>query len=82
MKADDVKRLKELELKNARLNQIVADQTMQVQALREIAEGSCERVVPAPGGGDVAGPPGISERRAARIVGSIARPRPPAGGRR
>ncbi len=40
MKADDVKRLKELELENARLKRIVADQTLEVQALKEIARGN------------------------------------------
>ena len=40
MKADDVKRLKELEVENARLKRIVADQTLEVTALREIAKGN------------------------------------------
>ena len=40
MKADDVKRLKELEVENARLKRIVADQTLEVQALKEIAKGN------------------------------------------
>jgi len=40
MKADDVKRLKELEIENARLKRIVADQTLEVQALKEIAKGN------------------------------------------
>ena len=39
MKADDVKRLKELEVENARLKRIVADQVLEVQALKEIAKG-------------------------------------------
>ena len=39
MKADDVKRLKELERENARLKTIVADQALQCQALKEIAKG-------------------------------------------
>src|ERR1700740_3849318 len=39
MKADDVKRLKELETENARLERIVADPTLEVQALKEIAKG-------------------------------------------
>jgi putative transposase len=39
MKADDVKRLKELELENARLKRIVADQTLEVAALKEISKG-------------------------------------------
>jgi transposase len=40
MRADDVKRLKELEVENARLKRIVADQTLEVQALKEIARGN------------------------------------------
>jgi hypothetical protein len=39
MKADDVKRLKELEIENARLKRIVADQTLEVAALREVNRG-------------------------------------------
>jgi len=40
MKADDVKRLKELERENARLKAIVADQALQCQALKEVAKGN------------------------------------------
>ena len=40
MKADDVTRLKELEVENARLKRIVADQTLEVAALKEIAKGN------------------------------------------
>ena len=40
MKADDVKRLKELERENGRLKAIVADQALQNQALREVAKGN------------------------------------------
>ena len=40
MKADDVKRLKELEVENARLKRIVADQTLEIAALKEIAKGN------------------------------------------
>ena len=39
MKADDVKRLKELEAENTRLKRIVADQVLENLALREIAKG-------------------------------------------
>ena len=39
MKAEDVKRLKELEAENARLKRIVADQVLENQALKEIARG-------------------------------------------
>ena len=40
MKADDAKRLKELERENARLKRIVADQVLENQALREVAKGN------------------------------------------
>src|ERR1700729_2047276 len=40
MKADDVKRLKELEVENARLKRIVADQTLENAALREVSRGN------------------------------------------
>ena len=40
MKADDVKRLKELEVENARLKRIVADKELEVLALKEIARGN------------------------------------------
>ena len=39
MKADDAKRLKELERENVRLKRIVADQMLENDALREIAKG-------------------------------------------
>ena len=39
MKANDAKRLKELERENARLKRIVADQLLENQALKEIAKG-------------------------------------------
>ena len=40
MKADDVKRLRELERENAQLKRIVADQALQCQALKEVAKGN------------------------------------------
>ena len=40
MKADDVKRLKELERENARLKAIVADQALECRALTELAKGN------------------------------------------
>ena len=40
MKADDAKRLKELERENTRLKAIVADQALEVQALKEITKGN------------------------------------------
>jgi putative transposase len=39
MKADDVKRLKELEAENQTLKRIVADQVLENAALKEIAKG-------------------------------------------
>jgi len=40
MKADDVKRLRELERENTQLKRIVADQALQCQALKEVAKGN------------------------------------------
>ncbi len=40
MKADDAKRLKELERENARLKAIVADQALECRALKEVAKGN------------------------------------------
>lgn len=40
MKADDVKRLKELEVENTRLKRIVADKELENLALKEIARGN------------------------------------------
>lgn len=40
LRADDAKRLKELERENGRLKRIVADQLLENQALKEIARGN------------------------------------------
>ncbi len=40
MRADDVKRLKELERENARLKRIVADQALDIDGLKEVARGN------------------------------------------
>jgi putative transposase len=40
MKADDVKRLKELETENQRLKRIVADQALDIQGLKELSAGN------------------------------------------
>jgi putative transposase len=40
MKADDVKRLKELEKENSQLKRLVADKELENLALREIAKGN------------------------------------------
>ncbi len=39
MKADDAKRLKDLERENTRLKRIVADKELEIDALKEIARG-------------------------------------------
>src|SRR4051812_30684420 len=69
MKADDAKRLRELERENARLKRIVAEQALETQALKEIARGTGEPSPPAPSGPDVAGPFRFSERWACKVVG-------------
>jgi putative transposase len=40
MKADDAKRLKELERENSRLKAIVADQVLDIAMLKEVAKGN------------------------------------------
>lgn len=40
MKADEAKRLKELEQENARLKRLVADQALDIQLLKEINSGN------------------------------------------
>jgi len=40
MKADDVKRLKELEGENQKLKRIVADQALDIQGLKELSRGN------------------------------------------
>ena len=40
MKADDARRLKDLERENARLKRIVADKELEIDALREVAKGN------------------------------------------
>jgi len=40
MRADDAKRLKELERENQRLKRIVADQALNIDALKEISRGN------------------------------------------
>ena len=40
MKADDVKRLKELEKENGQLKRLVADKALENLALKEIAKGN------------------------------------------
>jgi len=40
IKADEMKRLKELEKENARLKKIVADQALDISMLKEVAKGN------------------------------------------
>ena len=40
MKADHMKRLKELEAENARLKRLVAEQALDIQMLKEVARGN------------------------------------------
>ena len=40
MKADDSKRLKELERENSRLKKIVADQALDIDMLKELSRGN------------------------------------------
>lgn len=40
LKADDAKRLKELQRENVALKRIVADKELEIQALREVAKGN------------------------------------------
>ena len=40
MKATEAKRLRKLEVENARLKRIVADKELEIDALREVAEGN------------------------------------------
>jgi transposase-like protein len=56
MKAQDAKRLKELERENVSLKAIVADQALENRALKEIAKGTGRPSPSAPGGRDAARP--------------------------
>jgi putative transposase len=40
MKSEEAKRLKQLEVENKRLNEIVADQQLDIKMLKHIAEGN------------------------------------------
>lgn len=40
LQADDAKRLRELERENVRLKRVVADQVLEIDALREVAKGN------------------------------------------
>ena len=69
MKADDPKRLKELERENSTLKRIVADKELEVVALKEIAKETGRPSPPAPGGRDAPRSSRVSERWACRVVG-------------
>jgi putative transposase len=80
LKAEDVKRLKELETENARLKRIVADKELQIEALRELGRGTGEPGPPAPR----RGAPATGVRRLAAVGVPAGRaapqhPSPPAG---
>src|SRR5215212_6203437 len=69
LKADDVKRLKELEAENARLKRIVADKELQIEALKQLGR---ELVSPAHGRRAVTHLQrvfGVSQRWACQLVG-------------
>jgi putative transposase len=55
LKADDAKRLKDLERENARLKRIVADKELEIDALREISKETGEPVAAAPSCGHALG---------------------------
>jgi hypothetical protein len=57
MKADDAKRLEELERENGRLKAIVADQALENRALKEISRETGEPSPSASGGRDASRPP-------------------------
>ncbi len=67
MKADDVKRLKELEAENQKLKRIVADQALDIQGLKEVSAGRKKvnsSLLPLPSFVDVVGD--ASRRRCVR----------------
>jgi putative transposase len=73
MKADDAKRLRELERENARLKRIVADKELEVDALREVAKETGEPVEATPSRGHAPGTArhlaaaGVCDRRPAPL---------------
>jgi HTH-like domain/Transposase len=69
LKADDVRRLKELEGENARLKRIVADKELQLQALTELGGGTGEPGPPASRRHSPAAGVGVSQGWACRLVG-------------
>ena len=69
MKADDAKRLKELERENTRLKKIVADQALDIDMLKELTGETSDPGPPPAGRGRLREQFGVSERRACRVVG-------------
>src|SRR4051794_749810 len=69
MKADDVKRLKDLEVENTRLKRIVADKELENLALREIARGNWCPSRRRRAAHMLQQRLGLSQRRACHIVG-------------
>jgi putative transposase len=73
MKADDARRLKDLERENRELKQIVADKELENRALREIAKDASEPVEATPCRGDAPGAArplataGVPDRRPAPL---------------
>jgi transposase-like protein len=73
MKADDAKRLKDLERENARLKRIVADKELEIDALREISRETGRPVAAppscpdAPGAARAVGAAGVRDRRPAPL---------------
>jgi hypothetical protein len=76
MKADDVKRLTQLERENATLKLIVADKELENVALKEARREASRSGPEAPGGRDAARPPRPLERRACLIAGQHRSPAP------
>jgi transposase-like protein len=71
MKSDDVKRLKELERENGRLKRIVADQALNIDALKEVAKGTGRPGPPASGGRDGLRPPGRQRASGLPVPGAV-----------
>ena len=69
MKADDAKRLKELEKENQRLKRIVADQALDIDMLRYLAEENSDPDSRRKAVVAVREQFGVSERRACRVIG-------------
>ncbi len=69
MKSSDAKRLKELEAENARLKKLVANQALDIDMLKELAEGNLTPNRKRTAVGMLRDRFGVSERRACKVVG-------------